>query len=109
MARNRTRDDILAVSARLFARDGFKGTSLSDIAAEVGCSKATLLYHFAGKDAILSELLEPAARAAHELDARLTALAPEAAQAAAIEGFVDLLLAYRREVTLIYDNLELIE
>ncbi|GAA0805490.1 TetR/AcrR family transcriptional regulator [Spirilliplanes yamanashiensis] len=109
MARNRTRDDILTVSARLFARDGFRGTPLSDIAAAVGCSKATLLYHFAGKDAILRELLRPAAAAAFDLDARLTGLTGDDARAAAVDGFVDLVLEYRSEVGLLYADPHLVD
>lgn len=104
MIRTRTRDEILAVAAGLFAHAGFKGTSLQDIAADVGCSKATLLYHFASKEAILAELIAPAAREWAESDARLCALDPATAQVAAIDSFVDLVLRYRREVALIYDG-----
>jgi AcrR family transcriptional regulator len=102
MVRTRTRDEIIAVAAELFSRIGFKGTSLQDIAAGVGCSKATLLYHFDSKEAILAALIAPAAAELAELDARLAALTGEAARAAAIDGFVDLVLRYSREAGLIY-------
>lgn len=105
MARNRTRDDILTAAARQFARVGFKGASLHDIAVEVGCSKATLLYHFDSKEAILFTLVAPAARELVDLDTRIGGLDAGAARVAAIEGFIDLVLAYRREVALIRGDL----
>ncbi|MEU4217198.1 helix-turn-helix domain-containing protein [Actinoplanes sp. NPDC026623] len=104
MPRRSTRDEILAVAAAQFAHVGFKGASLQEIAAEVGCSKATLLYHFAGKDAILAALIAPAARELAALDARLAGLDARAARAAAIEGFVDLVLRHRQEAGLIYSD-----
>jgi AcrR family transcriptional regulator len=109
MARANTRDDILSAAARLFANVGFKGTSLSDIAVEVGCSKATLLYHFASKDAILVTLLAPPARDLGVLVEGLADRDAEAARGLAIEGFVDLVLAYRSEIALIrHDMAQLI-
>ena len=102
MARIRTREEILTVAAELFSRAGFKGASLQDIAAGVGCSKATLLYHFDSKEAILAALLAPAAAELAELTTRLAELGGEVARDAAIDGFVDLVLRYRREVGLIY-------
>lgn len=105
MARTKTRDEILSTAARLFAGAGFKGTSLQAIADEVGCSKATLLYHFDGKDAILHALLEPAVRDLAVLADQLGRLSPEKAQTTAIDGFADLVVRYRREVALIFDEL----
>ncbi|MFI5495743.1 TetR/AcrR family transcriptional regulator [Actinoplanes sp. NPDC051859] len=105
MARISTRDEVLRVAAERFSHFGYKGTSLQDIAAGVGCSKATLLYHFASKDAILAELVAPAARELGELVAQLAALDAAAAQAAAIDGFVELVLRHRREAALIYGGI----
>jgi AcrR family transcriptional regulator len=105
VARTKTRDEILNAAARQFASAGFKGTSLQDIADEVGCSKANLLYHFDGKDAILTALVAPAARDLAALADRLTALDADAARDAAIDGFADLVMRYRREVALIFDEL----
>ncbi|WP_196443278.1 TetR/AcrR family transcriptional regulator [Planomonospora sp. ID67723] len=104
-ARPGTRQEILDAAARLFAATGFKGTSLQDIAGEVGCSKAALLYHFDGKDAILAELVAPAVAAFAALDARLAGLDEGAAQLAAVEGFVDLVMRFRREVTVLYGDI----
>lgn len=104
MARVRTRDEILAAAARQFTHAGFKGTSLQDIADEVGCSKATLLYHFPGKDAILAEIMAPAAAELAKLIAHLDTLDDRAVRSAAIDGFVDLVLRYRSEAALIYDG-----
>lgn len=104
MVRTSTRDEIIVAAAALFSRFGFKGTSLQDIAAEVGCSKATLLYHFDSKEAILAALIAPAALELAELDARLALLDGEAARDAAIDGFIDLVLRYRREAGLIYSG-----
>jgi AcrR family transcriptional regulator len=102
MARARTRDEILGAAAESFSRAGFKGTSLQDIAAGVGCSKATVLYHFDTKEAILAALVAPAAAELAELTARLATLDGEAAREAAVDGFVDLVLRHRREAGLIY-------
>ncbi|WP_031088389.1 TetR/AcrR family transcriptional regulator, partial [Streptomyces sp. NRRL WC-3549] len=68
------RRHILGSALRLFAEHGFKGTSLHDIAASAHCSKASLLYHFASKDAMLTELLTPPAEGLSALGEQLAAL-----------------------------------
>ena len=53
----RTRDVMLREAARLFASQGFRGTSVEDIGAACGVSGPAVYKHFAGKDAILARLL----------------------------------------------------
>lgn len=51
-----TRERILDVALDLFVEKGFDKTSLREIAAQLGFSKAALYYHFASKDDILLAL-----------------------------------------------------
>ena len=47
-----TREEILGRSISLFARAGFHGVSMRDIAAEVGIQAAALYHHFPDKQAL---------------------------------------------------------
>lgn len=99
------RGSLLDAALRLFAERGFKGTSLHDIASEVGCSKASLLYHFHSKDAILTELMAPAGEGLAELNAELTELAAENAVEAAVSGYVDLSLRFRFQMKILFGEM----
>ncbi|WP_433626338.1 TetR family transcriptional regulator [Nocardia sp. CA-120079] len=52
------RDEILAAARELFLRKGYAATSIADIAAAAGISKAAVFYHFKTKESITAELLE---------------------------------------------------
>lgn len=68
-----TRQRILEAAARFFSERGYAGTSVRDIAAELGIANPSLYYHFRSKEEMLAELLaEPLARverAAQEAEA----------------------------------------
>ena len=55
-------DQIADAALRLFARYGYKRSSMDDIAREAGLAKATLYLHFKGKDDVFRAMLELLAR-----------------------------------------------
>src|SRR5579875_2131133 len=50
------RDRILDVALDLFIQNGYDGTSLRELAEQLGVTKAALYYHFTSKDDILMAL-----------------------------------------------------
>lgn len=76
-----TKERILETALELFAQSGYLGTSMSDIAARLGITKAALYKHYAGKQEILDRIVQRM----NELDAARAA-AYEMPGAAA-EGF----------------------
>jgi AcrR family transcriptional regulator len=63
------RNEVITVAARLFSEKGFHGTSMDDIARELGILKGSLYYWIESKEALLSEVLEGSIRQTIE-DAR---------------------------------------
>jgi AcrR family transcriptional regulator len=53
-----TREEILDAAARLFAKQGYEGTTTRQIAELVGIKQASLYYHFSDKSSIVLALLD---------------------------------------------------
>ena len=53
-----TKERILDAALELFARCGYLGTSMSDIAKQLGITKAALYKHYASKQEILDRIVE---------------------------------------------------
>ena len=53
-----TKEQILETALELFAQSGYLGTSMSDIAGELGITKGALYKHYTSKQEILSSIVE---------------------------------------------------
>ncbi|GAA2228690.1 TetR/AcrR family transcriptional regulator [Streptomyces amakusaensis] len=97
------REQILKEAARLFAERGFHGVGVDEIGAAVGISGPGLYRHFAGKDAMLAELLVGISErllSGGRLRVRESASDPGALLAALIDGHIDFALDDRPLITL---------
>jgi AcrR family transcriptional regulator len=54
----RTRRELLAAARQVFARQGYEGATVEDIARAAGCSKGAYYFHFASKEETLVALLD---------------------------------------------------
>jgi AcrR family transcriptional regulator len=71
LSRDDVRAEFVGIAADLFAAHGFAATSLDDIAAAAGYSKAAVLYHFGSKDDLLVAVMEHHIEQLSELLAKL--------------------------------------
>jgi AcrR family transcriptional regulator len=69
-----SREQLLTAASRVFARRGYHGASISEIAAEAGFSKGALYWNFANKEDLFFALLD-------ELDEHLRTLITASARA----------------------------
>jgi AcrR family transcriptional regulator len=91
------RQQILDTAAELFAARGFHGVSVADLGAAVGISGPGLYKHFAGKDAVLAEMLVSISEELLSVGRQRVAEAPDAAAAlgALVDWHVDFALRHR--------------
>jgi TetR/AcrR family transcriptional regulator, cholesterol catabolism regulator len=65
------RERVLAAAVEIFSRQGFRATSMNEIAAQVGLSKPTLYHYFRNKEELLvriySDVLDDNVRAARQI------------------------------------------
>ncbi|HEY3549051.1 MAG TPA: helix-turn-helix domain-containing protein [Propionicimonas sp.] len=96
------KDDILLAARRCFGSEGFRGTSIREIAAEYGGSKAAVLYHFESKDAILEALVADHWREIEALAREVRALPADIAQRRAADGITELAVRYRDDLAILH-------
>lgn len=103
----RTRTAVLDAGERLFADQGFDGTTLSDVGAAAGVSRGTPGYFFGSKAALYDAVLErcfaevrAAVRAGRER-ALASQEPPEVILAGAVSDYFDFLVARPRFVRLL--------
>jgi TetR/AcrR family transcriptional regulator, cholesterol catabolism regulator len=59
------REELTRIAARLFAERGYQGTSLADLAGELGVQKPSLYHHIESKEDLLWEVASDGADAFH--------------------------------------------
>ncbi|MFE7134479.1 TetR/AcrR family transcriptional regulator [Streptomyces sp. NPDC057638] len=97
------REQILKEAAQLFAERGFHGVGVDEIGAAVGISGPGLYRHFAGKDAMLAELLIGISErllSGGKLRVSESGGDPVALLASLIDGHIDFALDDRALITL---------
>lgn len=76
---------ILRAAERVFARAGFEGATMADIAEEAGLPKANLHYYFGNKRELYRAVLDAVL---HDWLAPLTCVTPEADPRAALSEYI---------------------
>lgn len=74
MTRQQIEDEILETAASLFARHGFKETSVQRIADAVGYSKTGLLHRYPSKEALQTAVIDRVLRATRAVGAEVAGL-----------------------------------
>ncbi len=101
MSPSDTKTRILEIAGDLFARQGYTGTTIADIAGALGTTTAALYYHFPSKQAILAGLLATPIRAYSQLLDRLDSGAAKPADL--LEAIIDI-CAQSRDLATILDR-----
>jgi AcrR family transcriptional regulator len=92
------REELTRIAARLFAEQGYQGTSLADLAEELGVQKPSLYHHIASKEDLLWAVAAEGATAFH---AALDAVPPAAAASERVR------LALRAHLAVVAEQLDI--
>jgi AcrR family transcriptional regulator len=99
-ARSDTRAQILTIARRLFVDQGYAGTSIVDLARELGTTTAALYYHFPSKADILAELLAGPLEAFTRVAEHAAGLRPETV----LGELLDLTIEWRDLIRLVTEE-----
>jgi AcrR family transcriptional regulator len=98
--RNVSRKRILDVARRLFREEGYRGTSLDQVAAELGVTRAAIYHWVPGKETLLCEI--------HDEAMDLLVMGFEDVQDRNLPPVQKLAAALRNHVLVVADNLDTI-
>ncbi|WP_348789320.1 TetR/AcrR family transcriptional regulator [Leifsonia sp. NPDC080035] len=85
------REELVHVASELFAENGYRDTSIADIAARVGVTQQALLYYFGSKQALLDAVID-------DRDGAAVAFAEELAAIGGVDAIRALPASARRNV-----------
>ncbi|TWG17880.1 TetR family transcriptional regulator [Micromonospora taraxaci] len=103
-----TRTRILRAALDLFAEHGYQRTSLRQIGERLRLTKAAILYHFPAKEHLLSALVEPLLVDLEALLDTARTQPVEQARWTVLEGWVDVMLAHRRPLGMLFHDIALV-
>lgn len=89
-----TKERLLDAAEKLFAKNGFYGTSIREIAEQIGLTKQALLHHFKTKEKLYAAVLERVALLLHA--GVKEAIEEEGTELEKLERVVDYLSAWPR-------------
>jgi AcrR family transcriptional regulator len=104
-----TRSRILDIALELFSEHGFDGTTLQQIADQLGFTKAALYYHFRSKEDLLQALIAPAMAELDQLfDAHENEPDTPSERRRFLEDYLDYLLGHRRLIAYMSSDLAIL-
>ncbi|MET8360406.1 TetR family transcriptional regulator [Micromonospora sp. NPDC005171] len=103
-----TRTRILRAALDLFAEHGYQRTSLRQIGERLRLTKTAILYHFPTKENLLAALVEPLVADLEALLDSAQTQPTELARWTVLEGWVDIMLAHRRPLGMLFHDIALI-
>jgi AcrR family transcriptional regulator len=97
-----SRQRVISAALDLFGERGYDATTMQEIAARVGVTKAAIYYYFPTKSALLDAILSPTHEAANELLDLAESQPTRAEQiAVALDTMIDSGVAHRRALAVL--------